>query len=172
MPHSINPDNILKGEEKAGSISSVLVKSSRNMTRLSFPEYQSCLGLDQELRGARLLKEEGSVRDMSPQCRALVGTLRTVVCLDPENSSARWCYPGFSDRQRRAVISPVAGLALTHQTLKFTPSHWAGHPAWWCESNSWALWLEKTKVPRSGSKTDRFSCGGCCVVKTIGNHVT
>lgn len=91
------------------------------------------------------MKEEGSVCDMSPQCHALVGTLRTVVSLDPENSSARWCYPGFSDGQRRAVVSPVTGLALTHQTLKFTPSHWALHPAWWCGSSSWAVWLEKTR---------------------------
>lgn len=30
MPHSINPDNILKGEEKAGSVSSVLVKKQKH----------------------------------------------------------------------------------------------------------------------------------------------
>lgn len=37
MPHSINPDNILKGEEKAGSISSVSVKKQQKHDASELP---------------------------------------------------------------------------------------------------------------------------------------
>lgn len=110
------------------------------------PEYQSgARHLDPWLRGRGHTKEEGSIYDLSPWCRALPGTLRTVIS---------WLPRAAQQGGGRAILgspgspgigpSPQAAqdrLSSAHQTLELCLRHQAVRPAWWCAREAVGLYV-------------------------------
>lgn len=126
MPRSINPDNILKGEWKAGSIICILLKKQLKHEESELPGSprtllkalaRSLLTQPAAERNKRHREEEGSSYDAAPPCRALLGTRGIVIPLDPgrrgradpDPESPGWAVTDLRAALSHRVQPPLGG---------------------------------------------------------------